>query len=1011
MANWQGPTNFATKKQLVSSISGLYDDLQDIELSSIKIADLTVSTITVAQWLSSVYINVSTLHADNLDVSGIVFDASGIFFAPTVSSSTAEFNIALLSSLQFKFDPTLNVDVHVGEAFSGFLLGLGGLLFQTLLGVGVGAGAAFQGIGNGLASMIWGRGGNASGGNTFINNQVFEILSGTTQFQVSTLGSAYPIYSTIFRSVSSIAPDSVPGQEVFLSSFFYPGQICIRSISDPFPMVTTNSNINTSTIQSFGQWVPLEGLEPENIVANSISTNSISSGTISTGSIVSLFGSIETLESYSLAASNLGIGQTGFVNYQAPLEFQTGTTNAAAFKGDLNRLYCYNTTGWIFSQGGTTEMGSLYVGSNANQSLMNVSSIYSQGEMKTVNFYASTITAESITAVSTLFITSTNLEVVTTTSTLNADNAFINKASISTLDSFRFDTGVGNPFGIYDIAKTGIYPSTTYDQISSLTHNILNYTLIAGIQEETSFNMGGQGAGTPRAYYSPRPANIEQWASTMIICNPTNGLAATLDLGNVGTWTSTPLLNATFDLKVDQTAKPFNFTAIQNTNQFNPLLPSTFIQLSPTTGFTGTYRFSLQSNGWWTFVSPAPPPYETFNNHVFTITQDINDVNLNTTDRFNVNAGDIFLNGNTHLQNLQINQLEPEYIITNFLSTISTAAFGSDSFFKGQVNGNLASFSNITLRNIDTTGTVELLNLFNSPVLLPSSLLSTPSNSYTFLESVVSTISVNPPISLFPANPTDTITLSKLGLWLFSGVNQSQNYYGTTFNIAAASPLFRVFTDNNGFGLASNLQVANISNVGTNGFSLFINFPSAAINIPAGTGVSIFWNATGNTFVSQPFTPFPPFTNSSRIAMGQDFSGFVIQSENPINISTSLIKTQSIEVNQINYGSPTTGYLQPKMFRQIFSASFGGGQSDSGNVQITNGSMVFSGSLYHCQVSIASFTCANAAVAFNEVILAPYVDSGTNTWYVSYNTAVNAVANSYIISWNAFMFPNNMSSP
>jgi len=45
--------------------------------------------------------------------------------------------------------------------------------------------------------------------------------------------------------------------------------ICIRSVSDPFNLITADSNLNTSTIQSFGQWVPLEGLEPTNIDADS----------------------------------------------------------------------------------------------------------------------------------------------------------------------------------------------------------------------------------------------------------------------------------------------------------------------------------------------------------------------------------------------------------------------------------------------------------------------------------------------------------------------------------------------------------------------------------------------------------------------------------------------------------------------------------------------------------------------------------------------------------------------
>lgn len=254
MASWSGNPNFTTKNQLLSSVSGLYTDLQDI--SGFSFQNLTLSTLIANQYISTPVLYVSDLRAENIDISGIFFDASGIFFAPLVSSTQANFNIINISSMKFEFNPTfsgdfkLTFDLQLGQAIGGLLGGLGAAVGGAFIGVGTGVGLIVQGLTTGIATIIAGRGDN------YINNNVYETINFTSQLQISTIGNAFPLYSTIFRTVSSVSADSVPGREIFTSTFFNPGTTCIRTASDPFNLISGNSNLVTSSIQSFGQWIP-----------------------------------------------------------------------------------------------------------------------------------------------------------------------------------------------------------------------------------------------------------------------------------------------------------------------------------------------------------------------------------------------------------------------------------------------------------------------------------------------------------------------------------------------------------------------------------------------------------------------------------------------------------------------------------------------------------------------------------------------------------------------------------
>ena len=203
-----------------STISADTGNFSTINVSSINGNEFTTSSITT-----------STISVNVLGVSSLV--------ATSISSIGAEIRQALMSSIVFS--PSLNPSLG-GVSVD---LGLGGLLGNVVgWGAGVfGAAAGTVGLVTGATALYQGR-----QSQTF-NNTNYELVNGTTQLQISTLGESF---STIYRFNNSVDPSSVPGEEIFISTIYSPG-LAIRSMSDPLYTLSTPQ----STIQSFGQWVSL----------------------------------------------------------------------------------------------------------------------------------------------------------------------------------------------------------------------------------------------------------------------------------------------------------------------------------------------------------------------------------------------------------------------------------------------------------------------------------------------------------------------------------------------------------------------------------------------------------------------------------------------------------------------------------------------------------------------------------------------------------------------------------
>lgn len=220
----------------------------------------TGSSLTLTQYLStplvkSDYISSIGIVAQNINTSTLtVSTLNAPNFTPAqVSTIVVDTKLTVTSTLSLTGSPT-NINLGLGDVIQGLI---GGAATQAL-GVGVGG----AGLITGTVALATGR---TSGG---VNSNVFQTVNGSTQLQFSTIGSNV---SSVFLTVNSPNPLTTPGLEIKQSQGVAAGTYCVRSVGDP--LYITN---NVSSIQMYGQWVPV--IQPTaTIPAVAISSLTVSS--------------------------------------------------------------------------------------------------------------------------------------------------------------------------------------------------------------------------------------------------------------------------------------------------------------------------------------------------------------------------------------------------------------------------------------------------------------------------------------------------------------------------------------------------------------------------------------------------------------------------------------------------------------------------------------------------------------------------------------------------------------
>ena len=207
--------------------------------------------------------NISSLNAGNFGASRI--DVT------LLSSLTGDITFNLVSTLSL-FG---NVDVNLG--LGNQIAGLIGGAASQGLGVALGGAA----LATGAVALITGR---TSGG---ANSNVFQTVNGTTQLQFSTLGSAT---TSVFFDTNSPSPGTTPALQTSTTTTIAAGTYCVRSVSDPL-----NINNNVSTIQSFGEWIP--------VIQNNPTLPSFTTSTLTLSSLVTASAGISSLSVSSIGGN------------------------------------------------------------------------------------------------------------------------------------------------------------------------------------------------------------------------------------------------------------------------------------------------------------------------------------------------------------------------------------------------------------------------------------------------------------------------------------------------------------------------------------------------------------------------------------------------------------------------------------------------------------------------------------------------------------------------------------
>ena len=862
--NFTATQYMSTPLLVVSTIGGT---------GTITMSNGRFSTLTTTQWISTPVVSTQQILTSSIKASSIsttILDVSTIsgfnLDTDTFSSIIGNVQFNLVSTLELKASFSPNIDLGLGNVIQGLI---GGASAQ---GLALSFGAA--GLATGATALISGR---QSGG---VNPGNFQLVNGSTQLQISTIGIST---TNVFATTDSADPLHTPGLLVYTSTLVGAGTRCVRSVSDPINIS------NTSTIQMFGQWVPIS--EPNlQLSTLAVSGNSVMTGQITangplvvnnTANIVgstivsTLTVSAKTTANGPLVVNNtanitgsttlatLGVtGATtlasltvsGAANVGSATVGSLSVTGSQTIAGNLNTGGSVQATnGGLFS--GTTVMYNATVQNNlsvlTNANVRNVLSIGTGVNQITINGNSISAPAGGVSAItfSGDNLISNNTLSVASNTTLNGNTIINGGVSTMNLSTMSFQVSSIN----------GLPPNQAVTSpnlsLSSLTMNgpinSVNNTNTINWQGPASFStltVNGNEQVTGDLQVTGTITSANNITANNILLNGSVNATANITAGGTVTGsniTATGAINATTISTsgnitgANITARgTFNAGAITSSGN----ITGATIQANNNLQVTGTITSGGNISG--ANITAAG----TIIGNTISSLGNINGANIQATNSVQA-TGAITAGGNITGATIQANNnLQVTGTITsggNITGNTILANGNLSTTGNLQVNGTINSYNTITAPNLTISNNIQGLNITGT------SLLTSPSLSTTNA-TVSNNLNVNGTLSM----PNNTSLLTRLGSISSLSVSSINGLVpGTVYNIPSTLQTSTITMTGQLLNSLASMSSLTVSSI--NGFA-----PGAGYTIPSTLQASTITASGALTSINStaPLTWYGPAT-------------------------------------------------------------------------------------------------------------------------------------------------------
>ena len=350
------------------------------------------------------------------------------------------------------------------------------------------------------------------------------------------------------------------------------------------------------------------------------------------------------------------------------------------------------------------------------------------------NLFASTLTANSISTlnISTGSASISSINGLPISAFLNTGDATFTSISTNQISSAQITVSSLNVRGGlifstlsgYDITRTLTSSATTYDSVSSVTQNFLNYQMTLTSSPE-SFDMG--------SYFAISPTNEAFWSHKQLDFSQTLAGIGLLDI-TYGSYTNGDY----FDVKNLGSVNLLIYYSIESNTLLFTLTPGSF------------YRFTYSSgtNNWTYSANPTQTAQTT--NNTFQITQGWNTTTLSTNNLLIVKAAEVIIPGALTVQAGFINNITGQ---NAYLSSIvsNTATFStlvvSTSYTQNIIDTTISTstgvFDKITVSSFyngfGSISSAKISSLTTNGIIFSS----LPNGSYDIVKSFASTTAQN----------------------------------------------------------------------------------------------------------------------------------------------------------------------------------------------------------------------------------------------------------------------------